>query len=256
MSALLNCIKRKNIITLSKLLISILLGSLLFSACRKNEAAYFQPEFAAKTPCLFQDDNPAGRSYTEDSVTNFICTESLCAIIPLNSKNYWIYETSIFTDGVFTEVRYDTLRFSVQMKSMKDGLVWWKSNIHVGLPETLFANDSTFFTMSPRLFTPGYLDVKKEFGLFPGDSIKYLTSFEDNAAIGRSLKLTAPYETVYGTYFNCLFFEKDARNYRRDQVYFQPGVGVIRYIREKAGPGFPRIVKLQQVSTLVSYHFE
>lgn len=240
---------------MSKLLVSILLGGLLFSACRKDQT-YSQPELAAKTPCLLQKENPAGRSYLQDSVISFTCAESFCAIIPLNSRNYWIYEDSVFTDGIFTKVQYDTLYFAQQMKSLQDGIVWWKSNISVGLPEILYASDSSFYTMNARLFTPGYMDVKKDYSLFPGDSIRYLTSFDDNAAIGRSLKLTAPFETQYGTYFNCIYFEKDARNYRKDRLYFQPGVGVIRYIREKAGPGFPRVVKVQQVMTLVAFHFE
>ncbi len=240
---------------MSKLLVSILLGSLLFTACRKD-ASYSPPEFAAKTPCLLLTDNPSGRSYAQDSVLSFVCAEKFCAIIPLNAKNYWIYEDSIFTDGVFMRVQFDTLMFSSQMRSMEDGLIWWKSNIDIGLPQTLFANDSSFFVMSPRLFTPGYMDVKKDYSLFPGDSVRYLTNFEDYAAIGRSLKLTAPFETAYGSYEGCIYFEKNARNYRRDQLYFKPGIGVIRYIREKAGPGFPRVVKVQQVSTLVAYHFE
>ena len=176
--------------------------------------------------------------------------------MPLGSRNYWVYEDSIFTDGIFTRVQVDTLRYSQQFKSVEDGLVWWKGNLNIGLPETLFANDSSFFVMTPRLFTPGYLDIKKDYGMFPGDSIRYLTNFDDYAAIGRSLKLTAPFETAYGYYSGCIFFEKDARNYRKDQLIFQPGLGVVKYTRMKAGSGFPRVMKLQQVSTLIAAHFE
>jgi hypothetical protein len=241
---------------LSKLLASIILGSIFFTACSKGEYFPLPEPTAAKTNCLSQKENPAGRSYTQDSIVNFICLDNYCAFMPINNRNYWIYEDSIFTDGVFTRVQFDTLRFAYQVKSLQDGLVWWKSNISVGLPETFFANDSSIFIMSPRLFTPGFLDVKKEFGMFPGDSIKYLASFDDYAAFGRALKLDEEFETSFGKFNSVLYFEKNARNYRRDQVYFKPGLGVIRYTREKAGNGFPRIVKLQQVSTLIKYHIE
>lgn len=88
-----------------------------------------------------------------------------------------------------------------------------------------------------------------------GDSVRYLTSFEDVAANGRSVRMEAPVSTPAGTFSNCIFFEKNARNYRKDQVYFKEGIGVLRYIQEKAAPG-DRTIKLQQVSTLVSMHIE
>lgn len=205
--------------------------------------------------CESQTANPTGKSYPADSVISYICLETHCGIMPLSSKNYWVYEDSFFTNGVFSNVQFDTLRYLKTKKSLSDGLVWWEGNISVGLPDFLYANDSSIFDLSERLFIPGVLDVKKEFGLFAGDSIKYLTSFEDAAAMGRSLKIESPVQTPAGVFSECIFFEKNSRNYRKDQVYFKPGLGVIKYIQEKAPIG-QRVIKLQQISTLVSVHIE
>jgi hypothetical protein len=239
-------------LTLSKLLPTIILGSLLFSACRKEALS---PVIEPKASCVLQIDNPTGRSYTTSSLYPYTCTSSLCGFLPLNNKNYWVYEDSVFKNGEFLKVQLDTLRYVSKFKTNSDGLVWWESNISVGLPDILYANDSSTFDLNERLFTPGYMDVKKDYSLFAGDSIRYLTSFDDNAAIGRSLKLSGAVESPAGNFYDCIYFEKNARNYRRDQVYFSRGLGVIKYIYEKAMPG-TRVVQLQQVSTLVSYHIE
>jgi len=176
--------------------------------------------------------------------------------MPLSSKNYWIYEDSIFTDGVLQTVRFDTLRFNGNKRTLADDLVWWESSLYVGLPMRIYSNDSTFFGLQERFFTPNIMDVKKEYGLFPGDSIKYLTSFDDAAATGRSLKMhTEALKTPAGDFEDYYYFEKLARNYRKDQVFFKPGIGVMKYVQEKAPMG-TRTLKLQQVSTLVSYHLE
>jgi hypothetical protein len=227
-------------------------GSIFFfAACRKDN---FAPVTVLET-CELQTGNPAGRSYSADSVVPFTCTQKHCGILPLSSKNYWVYEDSVFNDGVFAKVQYDTLRYISTLKSLQDGLVWWQSNISLGLPITLYANDSSFFGMEDRMFTPDVIDAKKDFGLFQGDSLKYLTSFSDAAAQGRSLKIETALKTQAGTFQDLLYFEKNARNYRKDQVYFKPGFGVVKYIVEKA-PFGSRIIKLQQVSTLVTFHLE
>lgn len=205
--------------------------------------------------CELQVDNPSGRSYSSDSVISFACNSNYCGFIPLSTKNYWVYQDSIYADGVFTGTRMDTLRFTKTFKSLSDNLVWWESTIEVGLPSLIYSNDSAIFQVNDRLFTPGIKDAKKEWGLFPGDSLKYLTSFEDAAAFGRSVKVDAELSTPAGNFNGSLLFEKDARNYRRDRIYFQPGIGVLKYTYEKAPTG-TFAVKLQQVSTLVSYHIE
>jgi len=237
---------------LSKLLLTLLFGSILFSACRKDN---FAPETDTVIPCQLQKDNPAGRSYTADAVIPFTCTEKHCGILPLSSKNYWVYEDSIFNNGVFLRVQLDTLRYTSNKKTLSDGLVWWEGNLFVGLPEILYANDSAFFALSERSFIPDILDAKREFNIPVGDSIKYLTSFEDAAATGRTLKLQTPVLTSFGTFNDCLYFEKNARSYRKDQVFFKPGLGVIKFIHEKAPLG-ERAIKMQQISTLVGVHIE
>jgi len=226
-------------------------GILILAACKKE--ALTVPEI--KAACSVQTINPSGRSYSTDSVIKYSCTGSYCGLMPMNSNNYWIYEDSIFADGVFKQVQYDTLRFTSTYHSLNDGLIWWESSLNIGLPEKMYASDSAIFKMEDRMFTSGVIDVKKEYGLFEGDSLRYLTAFEDAAAIGRSLKIATTLSTPAGEFTNYLFVEKNARNFRKDQVYFMPGVGVIKYRHEKAAMGSP-VVKLQQVSTLVGYHLE
>lgn len=189
-------------------------------------------------------------------MVNYNCTSKHCGILPLSQHNYWVYQDSLFTDGVFTKVQFDTLRYATQKQSMSDGLVWWEGSINIGLPQMLYANDSSFYGLESKLFYPGMLDTKKEFGLFAGDSLRYLTSFQsDIMALGRLLKVNEPITTAAGSFDNCIYFEKNARNYRKDQVYFKPGLGVVRYIQETVPYG-SRTLKLQQVSSLVAIYVE
>ncbi len=229
-----------------------LLAVSLLTACQKEQLTI--PVTKAE-PCKMQTANPAGRSYSADSVIDYTCTTTHCGVLPLNSRNYWVYEDSIFQDGVFQLVRLDTLRFTRTQKSLTDDLVWWESNMNIGLPEKLYANDSAVYKMEDRMFTQGVKDVKKEYGLFAGDSTRYLSGFQDAAAITRSLKTAAAVSTRAGVFSETIYIEKNARNYRRDQVVFKPGIGVLRYVQEKAPMG-TRIIKLQQISNLVSFHVE
>lgn len=236
---------------MKKVTLYLLITILFFASCAKDEIV---PP-VTEEQCIAQTSNPAGRSYSNDSVIVFNCTSKHCGIIPLSTKNYWVYEDSIFTDGVLQKVQLDTLRYSTTYKSLSDGLVWWQASMDIGLPETLYANDSTLFSISDRVFMPDVKDAKKEYGLFAGDSLRYLANFEDAAAQGRSLKISGNFKTPAGSFNDYLYFEKNARNYRKDQVYFEPGIGVLKYIQEKAPMG-TRFLKLQQISTLVSYHIE
>ena len=235
---------------LKKTLVSLLIGSIFFFACRKDSFVF--PVQA----CLSQTDNPATRIYSDESVVAVSYFEKHCGLLPLSRKNYWVYEDSIFDNGSFVQVQFDTLRFAQTFQSLSDKLIWWQTDINIGLPERLYANDSTLFLMEKRMFSQDNVwDVKKEYSLFTGDSIRYLTSFDDNAAMGRSVKMEDPIITPAGKFSDCVLFEKNARNFRKDQVYFKPGLGVIKYIEEKAPMGYP-FTKLQQISTLVCFHLE
>lgn len=235
--------------TLSKIIFTLFGAVLFFTSCRKEQ---FSPEPA--DPCLEQTANPAGHSYSTDSLLQFSYSKKHCGLLPLSTKNYWVYEDSIFFDGDFVKVQLDTLRFA-PWKSLEDGLVWWEGNVFVGLPEKLYANDSSLFLLENRLFIPGILDAKKSYSLFPGDSLKYFTSFGDIAALGRSVYAQGPQTTPAGNFSDCLLFEKEARNYRKEQLIFKPGLGVIKFTQEIAPMG-TRILKLQQVSSLVAFHIE
>lgn len=176
--------------------------------------------------------------------------------MPLSKKDYWVYQDSIFANGAFLQVQYDTLRFGKTYRSLSDNLIWWEANIEVGLPELLYASDSTIFEADKRMFSNDVTwDAKREYSLFSGQTLSYLTSFDDNAAIGKSVKLDTPLTTPAGTFTDCIQFEKNARSYRKDETYFKPGIGVVKYTQEKAPMGSP-VTKLQQVSTLISFHIE
>jgi hypothetical protein len=235
---------------LKKTIASLLIGSIIIASCTKNE---FTPVIAEE--CLLQTANPGGHSYASDSVVLISYTKKQCGLMPLSSRNFWVYEDSIFNDGVFASVKLDTLRFTTTYKSLTDNLVWWQSSVSVGLPEKMYSNDSSLFDLQNRMFTPGIMDAHKSYSLFQGDSLKYLTSFEDAAAIGRSVKMDDILTTRAGLFADCILFEKNARNYRLDQMYFKPQFGVVKYILYKAPMG-TRTIKLQQVSTLVAFHIE
>lgn len=204
---------------------------------------------------MIQTENPEGRSYSSDSLIAINSSNKKCGLLPLNTKHYWIYLDSIFTDGIFTKVQYDTLRYIPSLQSRPDGLVWWKSSISVGLPQLLYATDLALFSLEESLLEQEMKNVKRDFSLFGGDSIRYLASFDDAAATGRSIKLKSPFKVIAGSFKDCIYVEKNARNYRRDQYYFKPEFGVVKYIQEiaQAGEG---ILKLKKILTLVSFHID
>jgi len=243
---------------LKKTIITLLMGCIFLVSCKKE--AIFEPldlpqAIAIPLPCIGQTENPAGRSYDTDSLIDYSCKDKHCGMMPLSSESYWIYEDSIFDNGTFVRVQFDTLRFTSNVKSLSDGITWWNSTVYVGLPQTLYSNDSSFFGLQPRLYNPDFKDAKRDYFLFPGDSVRYLAGFGDIAAQGRSLKMNSAFKTPAGEFDEYFYFEKNARNYRKDQLYFKPGVGVLKYIQEKAPIG-TRVIKLQQVMTLVAFHIE
>lgn len=223
-------------------------------ACTKEKDT--APPFKPEEACLAQTDNPEGRSYIPDSFKLVTYSQKNCGFFPLSCNSYWVYEDSVFSDGSFLKVQYDTLRFSKTYQSLPDKLTWWATNIKIGLPDMVYANDSAIFLAEYRVFSPDPVrDVKKTYSIFPGDSIHYLTSIDDNAAMGRSVKLQGTIKTPAGSFGDCLLFEKTAPFYRKDQVIFKPGLGIVKYISEVAPLGSP-VMKLQQVSTLISYRID
>lgn len=235
---------------MKKTILSLLIAIVFFSACKKEQHLLIIQE-----ACLPQFSNPDLRAYSCDSIIPVSYTAKHCGFLPLSQKNYWVYEDSIFDNGIFVKKQYDTLRFSKTYRT-PDGLIWWENENFIGLPEKIYANDSSLFMMEERLFSPEcMMDVKKDYCLFEGDSIRYLTRFYDFAAAGRSVKLEDTFITPAGKFENCILFDKNARSFRRDQTIFKPGLGVIKFIQEKAPMGSLQ-VKLQQISTLISFHIE
>ena len=233
---------------MSKKFFLLLTVSVFFFSCRKEQ---FQQPVIAES-CAMQSDNPAGRSYSWDSLQQINYTKQHCGLLPLSCENVWIYEDSIFDNGSFLRVQYDTLRYSKTIKSVNDGLIWWEGKSVAGLPDRINSTDSSLFVLENRLFIPGFADAKQSYSLFPGDSVRYLTSFGDVAAQGRSVRIPDVQHTPAGSFSDCILFDKNARNYRREQLVFKPGVGVVKFIYEEAPMG-TRVIKMQKISTLISY---
>lgn len=226
--------------SLSLLFIALLWG------CRKNNA----PEKA----CLPQMENPLGRTYNCNEVALIDYEAEHCGALPISEKYYWVYEDSIFDNGVFLQKRLDTLRFSRSFISYSDNLIWWEPDKFLGLPEKLYANDSIIFKLEPRIFSsPCVMDVKREYYTPEQDYVQYLTSFDDDAAIGKITKLHHAVQVPMGSFDQCISFEKFAPTYRSDVVIFKPGIGVIKFRHQMAAPGDYEI-KLQLVSSLVGMY--
>lgn len=240
-------------IPLKKTLLTLLIGSLFFVSCKKEQL--LSPPKPEEI-CLPQTISPMGRSYSCDSIASFIYTKKQCGLMPMSSKSYWVYQDSIYTDGVFTSTLLDTLRFKTYI-SLYDSLIWWAPDMELGLPTIMNVTDSSIFTLGLRFFSSDCIkDVKKEYSIaFDGESVQYLTSFDDNAAMGRTSKIAESINCPAGNFNNCIQFEKNAFSFRKDVVIFKPGIGVLKYRTEKAPLGSPTVL-LDKVSTLISFHIE
>ncbi|MBL0152635.1 MAG: hypothetical protein IPP93_03775 [Chitinophagaceae bacterium] len=239
---------------MKKIYLYLISGTVLFTACTREIDGITPPPVQEKA-CTAQTANPVGRSYSSDSVVTYPCTDNHCGILPLSTRNYWVYLDSFFINGEFSRMQYDTLRYTETYKSLSDGLIWWKSNMSVGLPATLYANDSAFFMMDDRMFNREIKDVHRDYAIGSVDSVRYLSSFDDIAAFAKSVRKTESISTPAGNFDQYYYFEKSAPRVRRDQVYFKPGLGVVKYVIEQAAPG-TYVTKVQQISTLVKFHID
>ncbi|MCX8020243.1 MAG: hypothetical protein N2747_07100 [Chitinophagaceae bacterium] len=236
----------------------LLVAFLIFLiSCSRSINDFEQPEpvlHSQRSSCTVPVANPLGRSYLTDSLKNIPVTDKYCGLLPLHGKAYWIYLDSLFENGVFKKVQYDTLRFS-SLKSSDDNLVWWETSMDIGIPKRVYATDSALYGLQFRFFQHTYSDVYRDYFLFNGDSVRYLARFDDIAAQGRSLKWPDTYAVPAGEFSHVIYFEKHARNYRKDVIYFVPGVGILKYYREKAPMGTPTL-KTEKISTLVAFRLE
>lgn len=233
----------------------LITAAVLFTACTREVDSIMPPPAVQQIACKAQTANPLGRSYSIDSVVAYPCTDKHCGVLPLSTRNYWVYLDSFFVNGEFSRIQYDTLRYTETYKSLSDGLVWWKSNMNVGLPATLYANDSSFFMMDDRMFNREIKDVHQDYMISSTDSVRYLSSFDDIAAFAKSVKKSDNITTPAGSFNGYYLFEKNAPRVRKDQVFFKPGLGVVKYTIEQAAPG-TYVTKIQQISTLVKYHID
>ena len=239
---------------MKKLALLFFTVSIIFS-CRKEYI--YQPDqiIASAINCVQQTDDPSLRSYPCDSLIPNFFSVNHCGFLPLSQNNYWVYEDSFFNNGTFLRVQTDTLKFISTNQTTTDKLIWWDGSIDIGLPTRLYANENGIYNLEKRLFTSCTWEANKEFVTPSGDIARYLTRFEDIAAQGRSVKLNEIISTPAGDFGGCIYFEKYARNFRKDQVFIKPGIGVVKYIREIAPMGQP-VLKLQQISTLKEFYLE
>jgi len=215
-----------------------------FSACRK--------EILKTEPCLQQTANPDKRSYSATDFTQTEYNNKHCGLLPLSKNHLWIYQDSIFENGLFARIEMDTLQFTTTWQTQPDGITWFKANKEVGLPLFCYSNDSAIFSIEQRLFSsPQIMDAKKQIFISHIDSIRYLSAFIDEAAIATQ-KMNSPISTALGNFNDCIFLEKLAPGYRKDQVYLKPGIGVVKYIYQEAPFSSPGI-EMQRISTLVNY---
>lgn len=217
-----------------------------FVACRK---AVLPVE---NTACILQTGNPHLKTYTADSVTAAGSHYKHCGLLPLSPAYQWFYEDSVFTtSGSFSSLQNDTLQFSPQYRTADD-LVWWAGDKYIGLPGLLYANDSSLFSLDKQLFVvPEVMAARREYHFYPEDSVRYLTSFSDMGAVGKAIRQQSPVTTPAGSFSGCILYEKNAPGYRRERIWFMPGIGVVRFTQELAGSNGQ--LKLRRISVLSAY---
>jgi hypothetical protein len=171
----------------------------------------------------------------------------------LTSKNYWVYEDSLFDgDGNFKLIQIDTLRYTKTLQT-PDNLIWWETKKDIGLPKKLYASDDAIYGLQKGTFIMDTFYSKR--GFYEADSVNFLSGFNDIVAFGKIVKRAEPLKTPLGTFDSYILFEKYSPGYRRDKVYFVPGLGVIQYTSEfYKAPGPPSKMKLFIKSTLMGYY--
>lgn len=220
---------------------------LLISACKKTELPVLEEA------CIEQTADPMMAAYDTNQVHYINYSGKHCGFMPLNSKSYWVYEDSLFdSEGNFNLVQIDTLRYSKTLQS-PDNLIWWETKKDIGLPRKLYASDDAIYGLQKGTFIMDSFYSKREF--YVADSVNFLSGFNDIIAFGKIVRRTEPVETPAGIFYNYILFEKYSPGYRRDKVYFVPGLGVIQYTSEfYKAPGPPSKMKLFIKSSLVSYY--
>jgi hypothetical protein len=202
-----------------------------------------------------QTGNPGGHSYLHTELSPIEYSAKHCGLIPLSAKHYWIYQDSIFENGIFTHTELDTLKFFKTWQTQPDGLIWWQADKAVGLPDVCYANDSTIFGLEQRVFaSPAVFDAKKQIWLSSQDSTRFLTSFIDEAAIGTE-KMNKEISSPVGKFSDCIFLEKYAPGYRKEQTYLKPGIGVIKFIHMETPIGSSSM-EMQRISTLIKFYID
>ncbi len=235
---------------MKKLIVIIPALCILFTSCTKNVAP-------VNDQCIVQKDNTFSNSYFYDDVVSINYTGNHCGLMPLSINSYWVYEDSLFdNNGIFINRKSDTLRYTKTLQS-PDNLIWWETNKDVGLPLQMYSSNSAVYSLQRGVFIPDSLYSKREFYDIEKDSVIYLSGFSDIVAFGKIARRSGVMKTPLGNFYNYIFYEKYSPYYRRDRVYFVPGIGVIKYTNEYyKAPGSPDNFKAKKISTLVGYFAE
>ena len=225
---------------------------ILFSACRKTEV----PVPEVSETCIEQTVNPLANSYDTNDVISVNYAGSHCGMMPLSSKNYWIYQDSIFdNNGFFKTTKIDTLRYTKTLQT-PDKLIWWEGSKDVGLPAKIYSSTDAIYGLQKGMFMADSMYSKREFYDADADT-SFFAGFADIVAFGKIIHKSEVLQTEAESFSEYILYEKYAPGYRRDRVYFVPGFGVIKYTSEYyKAPGPPSNMKMLIKSSLVSNHSE
>jgi hypothetical protein len=207
--------------------LGILLLQILFavSACKRNITI-------KDTPCQIIDSNCVHSTKIPAFCPAIILPEidnsqKHCGILPISKKNYWIYLDSLFDiTGQFTQIKIDTLRF-IKAHMSPDSITWWSTNnTFKGFLQYSYSTDSVLYTLGTNW---GGKPVVKWFHYMNTDSTSENCNYTDHPTICEAKKLYQAVIVPAGKFNNCLLFTKKWILPELLNIYFKPGIGVLRF---------------------------
>ncbi|HMU47569.1 MAG TPA: hypothetical protein PKC72_14445 [Chitinophagaceae bacterium] len=242
-------------------LLSLGTATLALLACTKSTTE--QPQ-----NCIQLHDVP---QYIYNTTNNVYSgdrfAEPICGILPMHKKNYWVYRDSLFdySTGAFQNVYIDTLRFQ-EAYMYTDTITWWKPVVsfypgygfyYKGFYDRVYSVDSVLYTLTEGSF--GFKHSIQWFFLLTADSVDKSSAWNDtNTLSAYGKKYNDPVVVPAGTFNGCIFYEKyfGDYNYYNQDIYFKPGVGVVKSYQYYYYLTAPLPVVLTVRSDLISYHIE
>ncbi len=192
---------------------------------------------------LFISCNPETNDHNPDVIDG--------ALIPSAIGNYWIYIDSLYIDGEFNSVSFDTMTIVDTMHTL--GKKWWKVEGYRTLPYIweyyAIENDSVYSIQG------GWSPILSLDYIYPTDSLTVLqTLIEGDLGLLRYvIKSTAPVTTDIGTFQNCgKYYGGWSKDSQYAEEYIKPGIGFVKSIFWYKNPNQPRY---RHSRYLFDYHF-